>query len=171
MSELNFIVRVIHGKERQALAEAATRVTTAWMPFSFESTRPHRKRRATVTVRPVMGYMFITATAAQRDHLMKARNVFGPVWYVPESQSARIEQYKMGVEAQFNRNLIAWCNNARAFHCRYKPGQAVRLKLEGLDLFLGKFQAVNPDGTYRIESEVMGQAVRIDAEPMTVDVA
>lgn len=171
MSELNFIVRVVHGKERQALAEAAKRVTTAWLPFSFESTRPHRKRRATVTVRPVMGYMFVKATPAERDHLMKARDVFGPVWYVPDRQATRIADYQREVEAAFDANRRAWMENARAFHCRYKPGQAVRLKQEGLDLFLGKFQAVNPDGTYRIESEVMGQAVRIDAEPMTVDAA
>ena len=163
-----FIVRVVNGQERRAIVEADRRVTSAWMPFSFESTRPQRKRRARVTVRPIMGYMFCIGNADQRQHLLKHRSIFGPTWFIPEVERFRIAQYMMAVEAQFDGNLLAWRRNARLFHCQFKKGQTVRLKQEGLDLFQGKFKAVNDDGTYYIEAEVMGQVVRVNAEPESV---
>jgi hypothetical protein len=167
MSQLHFVTRIIHGQERAALAEAAKRVDSAWMPFEFASTRPARRRNSTVTVRPLMGYMFCTATAAQRDHLMRLRGVMAPVWYLPEQHLARIEAYKREVEAAFEANREARQANARQFHCRFKRGQTVMLRMKGLDLFRGKFRAINPDGTYDIE----GPFSRITAEPGSVEAA
>jgi hypothetical protein len=163
MSE-QFIFRVVSGQERRALFEAAKRVDCAWMPFEFASTRPARKRHSTVTVRPLMGYLFCEGNAAQRRHLMNLRGVFGPVWFIPDLHRATVQRWQADVQATFDANRQAWMNNARLFHCQFKRGQSVRLKMQGLDLFQGKFKAVNPDGTYDID----GPFGRITAEPGSV---
>lgn len=162
-----FITRVIGGQERKALYEAAKRVDRAWLPFEFASTRPRKKRNGTVTVRPLMGYLFCEGTTAQRDHLMRLRGVFGPVWFIPDHAKQRITDWQDSVEATFEANRIAWANNARLFHCQFKRGQSVRLKMQGLDLFQGKFRAVNLDGTYDID----GPFGKITAEPGNVHAA
>ena len=162
-----FITRCVSGKEREALWEAAQRVDRAWLAFEFASTRSHRNRHGTVTVRPLMPYLFCEGTAAQREHLMRLRPLYGPVWFIPDRQRAAIAAYQESVEEIFRQNFWAWRSNARVFHCQFKRGQSVRLRQNGMDLFIGKFEAVNPDGTYEID----GPLGRVKAEPGKVEAA
>lgn len=164
MTVLSFICRVKQGNERKTLTEAAKRVAHAWVPFSLESTRPRGKSRSTVIVRPLMGYMFVRSTTAERDHLMSLHGVIGPVWYVFPHAQPKIDAYKREVEATFRANRIAWATDAATFHCRYKPLQAVSLRVRGMELFKGTFRAVRDDGLYEID----GPWGRVVAEPSNV---
>lgn len=158
-----FITR-IGAREREVLYEAANRVDRAWLPFEFASTRPRHKRRDTVTVRPLMGYLFCEGTTAQREHLMRLRGVSGPVWFISDWEKPRIEAWKAEVKRTFEANRAAWMSNAGLFHCQFSRGQSVNLRVKGLDLFQGKFRAVNPDGTYDID----GPLGSVTAEPGNV---
>jgi len=162
----HFICKIRSGDERKTLAEAAKRCTEVWLPFEFASTRPtHKgKKRARVTVRPIINYLFCLGTTAQREHMLQLRGVSGPVWFVPDHELQQVDLYKRQVETIFDANRNAWMANARQFHCQFKRGQTVRLRQNGLDLFQGRFECINPDGTYSIT----GPLGRVTAEPGNV---
>jgi transcription antitermination factor NusG len=115
-----------------------------------------------------MPYLFCRATGAERDHLLELRDVFGPVWYIPPQQVGAVDQYRRDVERAFSENRAAWQRNARLFHCQFRRGQIVRLKRDGLDLFMGKFRAVSDDGRYEVDAEMFGRTVLVRAEPHAV---
>lgn len=162
---LDFICRVKSGTERRSLVEAARRVTSAWLPFSLESTRPRRKRSAVATTRPIMPYLFVTATHDEMIRLLQHRDIFGPVWFIPARIAPSINAYRAEVEKAFAENLHEYLTDARAFHCTFKPGQSVRLKQKGIDLFDATFLSVSDDGRYNLEAEMLGRKVGITAEP------
>jgi len=162
---LRFITRVQSNAERATIVEAARRVHWAWLPFSFESTRPKRKRDAVVAVRPIMPYLFCMATKAQFDRLMAYRSVFGPTWFVPDRTWPVLMDYRDEIEMEFRENVEAYVADERAFHCQFKPGQAVRLRQKGLELFPATFKAITDEGLYRCETDMMGRKVVVEAKP------
>jgi hypothetical protein len=165
---LRFITRVQGNTERATIVEAKRRVEWAWLPFSFESTRPKRKRDAVVTVRPIMPYLFGMATKAQLMRLMDYRSVFGPTWFVPDREWGGLMAYVEDVEREFANNVQAYLDDERAFHCQFKAGQSVRLRQRGLELFPATFLAITDEGLYRCETDMMGRKVAVDAKPQHV---
>lgn len=168
MNDLKFICRVKAGTERKTLLEAERRTDSAWLPFSLESTRRRRKREPVATIRPIMPYLFCEATHDQMMRLLQYRDIFAPTWFIPKWQERQVADYRAKVEAEFNENRQAYLTDANVFHCNFKPGQAVQLRNEGMDLFAATFKAINDDGRYELEAEMFGQSVPITAEPQNV---
>lgn len=170
METHDVIMRCLRGQERAALEAAAERMDAAWLPYTFESRRigQGRRKRFTIRVAPLMGYLFCRGSVDQVRHAQRHRSIMGPVWFVPDRSAQGVARWRQGVERAFNDNRDAWLRNERLFHCQFKRGQAVRLRQEGHDLFMGKFLAVLDDGRYEVEADLMGRTVSIMAEPGTV---
>lgn len=173
MSEQTFICRVRGGSEEKALRMAAQRVTRAWMPFTLQSRRISRRKAFRVSVQPLMGYMWVTATHQQRDHMLQSPLVHKALWFLDTPRRVMdAEAFQRRVEDQFNIARGEYTRSARQFHHNFKRGQAVKLMNEGLETFQGKFAAQvvgGPnDGLLRIDADMMGRNVTVFADPYDV---
>lgn len=168
MTELRFICRIKAGTERKTLREAAKRVTSAWLPFSLQSTRPRKKRASVATVRPIFQYIFCEATHLEMMHLLQYRDIFAHPYFIPRHQEPQVEEFKSRVEAEFEKARKAYLTDTRAFHCNFKRGQIVQLRNEGMELFPATFQGIHEDGRYELSAEMLGREVDILAEPHRV---
>ena len=170
---LTFICRPRGGSERQALEMAAQRVTEAWLPHILQSRRKARRKAYEVSAPPLLSYMWVRATPAQRDHLLESKLVHGPLWYLDTPRKlADYYAWRAEVEAAFDAARESYVRNTRQFHHNYKRGQAVRLRQQGMDTFFGKFRAQveggQNDGLLEVGVDMMGQEVTVFVDPYDV---
>lgn len=170
MSEtLHFILRCKSGTEKTTLRDAAEICGSAWLPMAFESHRTGRgagRRDVSVRMTPIMPYLFLEASHDAFLRISDHKHTFGAAWFLTmPRQREDIALYRRQVEAVAISNFNKWRIDARAFHCNFKKGQTVNLHKNGMDLMPAVFDGMCDDGRYSLSVEMMGQAVKVLAEP------